>query len=69
MAIVKNLPTSETGRGVLCHSTDGMDYCISQNKANHKHTLWHIVPGGYEKISVGNNPYELYGLIPGFDKK
>ena len=69
MAVVKKLPSSETGHGVLCHATDGTDYYISQNEANHKHTLWHIVAGGYEKISVGNSPYDLYGLIPVFNKK
>lgn len=61
--IVKNLPASEYGTGVLCTTRSGKRYQISQNPEKKKHTLWRIVDGGYEKLAIGNSPYDLYPLI------
>lgn len=61
--IVKKLPASEYGSGVLCKTKSGKQYQISQNPENKKHTLWRIVDGGYEKIATGDSPYDLYPLI------
>lgn len=61
--IVKKIPASECGIGVLCTTKSGKQYQISQNPEKKKHTLWHIVDGGYEKLATGNSPYDLYPLI------
>lgn len=61
--VVKRLPVSEYGTGVLCKTKSGKQYQISQNPEKKKHTLWRIVDGGYEKIATGDSPYDLYALI------
>lgn len=61
--IIKKLPASECGTGVLCKTRSGKQYQISQNPEKKKHTLWLIVDGGYEKLATGNSPYDLYSLI------
>jgi hypothetical protein len=61
--VVKKLPASECGTGVLCTTRSGKQYQISQNPEKKKHTLWRIVDGGYEKLATGNSPYDLYPLI------
>lgn len=60
---VKKLPTADCGRGVLCRTRSGKEYCISQNPEKHRHTLWRIVDGGYEKMASADSPYDLYPLI------
>lgn len=61
--VVKKLPASECGTGVLCTTRSDKRYQISQNPEKKKHTLWRIVDGGYEKLATGNSPYDLYSLI------
>lgn len=61
--IVKKLPVSEYGSGVLCKTRSGKQYRISQNPEKKKHTLWRIVDGGFEQLAVGDSPYDLYPLI------
>lgn len=61
--IVKKLPTSECGTGVLCTTRSGKQYQISHNPEKKKHTLWRIVDGEYEKLATGDSPYDLYSLI------
>ena len=68
--VVKNLPSSESGRGVQYTTKDKERYVISQDQAKVKFTLWKVVPDGYEKIKAGAaSPYDLYPLIPGFPVK
>lgn len=68
--VVKNLPSSESGRGVQYTTKDKEQYVISQDPTKVKFTLWKVVPGGYEKIKAGAaSPYDLSPLIPGFPVK
>jgi hypothetical protein len=60
---VKKLPASEHGYGVLCIAKDGAKYQISQNPDKKTHTLWKIIPGGYEKVANADSPYPLYEMI------
>lgn len=64
MAIVKALPKSEDGRGVLC-CVNGDTYHISHNTSKIKNafTLWKDVSGGFEKLNTADTPQELYPLI------
>lgn len=64
MAIVKALPKTEDGRGVLC-LVNGEKYQISHNTSKDKNafTLWKIVSGGYEKVSSADMPQDLYPVI------
>ena len=64
MAIVKALPKTEDGRGVLC-LVNGEKYQISHNTSKDKNafTLWKIVSGGYEKVSSADIPQDLYPVI------
>lgn len=61
--IIKKIPSSDCGMGVLCTTTSGQQYKISQNPEKKKHTLWKVVSGGLEKIKTADSPYELYPLI------
>lgn len=61
--VVKKLPTSECGTGVLCKTKSSKQYQISQNPEKKKHTLWKIVDGGFERVATGDSPYDLYPLI------
>ena len=61
--IVKDIPSSETGRGALCRTRSGDDYVISQNPLKMQFTLWKCIEDGYEKISTSNNPLKFYELI------
>ena len=61
--VVKKIPASDCGTGVLCKTRSGKEYCISQNPEKHKHTLWCIVDGGFEKIATAYIPYDLYHLV------
>lgn len=61
--VIKKLPVSECGIGVLCKTKSGKLYKISQNPDKKKHTLWRIVDEGYEKIATADSPYDLYEKI------
>lgn len=61
--IVKKLPASECGVGVLCKTKSGKLYQISQNQEKKKHTLWRVLDGEYEKLAAANSPHDLYPLI------
>ena len=62
--VVKNLPASENGRGVLCTPREKEQYVVSHDLAKDKFTLWKVVPEGYEKIKAGaDSPFELYEVI------
>ena len=60
--LVKKLSASENGYGIHYTARSRKEYCISQNTERQRFTLWRIVPGGYEKMSVSNNPYDLYPM-------
>ena len=45
--IVRNIPTSENGAGVLCTTKSGQKYQISQNVEKSKFTLWKVVEKGF----------------------
>ena len=57
--IVKTIPSSETGRGVLCTTASGDKYTISQNPLKMQFTLWKHIEDGYEKIATANNPLDF----------
>ena len=60
---LSKLPSSENGTGVTCTTLSGEQYYISQNTEKHKHTLWRIVDGNYQKIATADSPYDLYKKI------
>lgn len=64
--IVKTLPASESGHGILCKTKTHGEYQISQNPSVSKNrfTLWKLSSEGYEKISQAATPQDLYPLIP-----
>lgn len=62
--VVKNIPSSENGAGVLCKTTSGQRYQISQNTEKKKFTLWKVVENGFIKIKTANSPLELEELVP-----
>ena len=62
--IVKSIPTSENGDGVLGETNSGQKYQISQNVERKKFTLWQVVNKGFIKVKTANSPVDLYGLIP-----
>ena len=61
--VVKKIPASDCGTGVLCKTRSGKEYRIYQNPEKHKHTLWRIVDSGFEKIATADSPYDLYPLV------
>ena len=61
---VKSIPSSETGSRTICKTNSGKEYLITNNPIKAKFTLWQIVPGGYEKMSVADNPLEFDKIIP-----
>lgn len=62
--IVRNIPTSENGAGVLCTTKSGQKYQISQNVEKSKFTLWKVVENGFVKMKTASSPVDLYELIP-----
>lgn len=56
--IVKSIPASDNGAGVLCVTNSG------QNVERKKFTLWQVVNKGFIKVKTANSPVDLYGLIP-----
>lgn len=65
MSVVKSIPKSEDGSGIICSTKTEFDYQITQNtsKIKNRFTLWKILPDGYEKIASGNTPFDLYPLV------
>lgn len=62
--IVKSIPASDNGAGVLCITNSGQKYQISQNVERKKFTLWQVVNKGFIKIKTANSPVDLYDLVP-----
>lgn len=62
--IVRNIPTSENGAGVLCTTKSGQKYQISQNVEKSKFTLWKVVEKGFVKMKTASSPVDLYESIP-----
>ena len=62
--IVKSIPASDNGAGVLCVTNSGQKYQISQNVERKKFTLWQVVNKGFIKIKTSNSPVDLYDLVP-----
>ena len=62
--IVKSIPASDNGAGVLCVTNSGQKYQISQNIERKKFTLWQVVNKGFIKIKTVNSPVDLYDLVP-----
>lgn len=69
MAVVKKLPATETGAGVTYITKSGKEYRISQNPTTAKHTLWAVLPEGYEKITTAASPLPLYEKIESLEKQ
>lgn len=62
--VVKNIPASDSGAGVLCKTKSGQQYQISQNTEKMKFTLWKVVDKGFVKIKTANSPVDLYDSVP-----
>lgn len=62
--IVKSIPASDSGAGVLCKTKSGQQYQISQNTEKMKFTLWKVVDKGFVKIKTANSPVDLYDSVP-----
>lgn len=62
--IVKSIPASDSGAGVLCKTKSGQQYQTSQNTEKMKFTLWKIVDKGFVKIKIANSPVDLYDSVP-----
>lgn len=61
--IVKSIPSSETGARTGCKTKSGKEYLITNNPIKEKFTLWLVVPDGYEKLSVADNPLDFDKII------
>ena len=64
MSIVKSIPVSEDGQSVRCKTKSGKAYLITQNRSKMRFTLWRILDDGFEKLTTGNSPYDLYENVP-----
>lgn len=62
--IVKSIPASDNGAGVLCVTNSGQKYQISQNVERKKFTLWQVVNNGFIKMKIASSPVDLYDYIP-----
>ena len=62
--IVKSIPASDNGAGVLCTTKSGQKFQIGQNVERKKFTLWQVVNKGFIKIKTENSPVDLYDLVP-----
>ena len=62
--IVKSIPVSDNGAGVLCVTNSGQKYQIGQNVEKMKFTLWKVVDKGFVKVRIANSPVDLYDLVP-----
>ena len=63
--IVKSIPSSETGHGVLCTTKSGDKYIISQNPLKAQFTLWKCIEDEFEKMSTSDNPLDFNKIIYG----
>ena len=64
--VVKSIPSSETGSGVICNTMSGDKYFISQNPLKKQFTLWKYADDGFEKIATSDSPLDFDDMI--FDK-
>lgn len=64
MPIIKSVPTSEDGQSVRCKTKSGKFYLITQNRGKKRFTLWRVLDNGFEKLTTGDSPYDLYGDVP-----
>lgn len=62
--IVKSIPASDNGAGVLCTTKSGQKFQISQNVEKMKFTLWKVVDKGFIKVKIANSPVDLYDCVP-----
>ena len=62
--IVKSIPASDNGAGVLCITKFGQKYQISQNVEKMKFTLWKVMNKGFVKIKTASSPVDLYDFVP-----
>lgn len=62
--IVKSIPASDNGAGVLCITKSGQKFQISQNVEKMKFTLWKVVDKGFIKVKIANSPVDLYDCVP-----
>lgn len=61
--IVKSIPASDNGAGVLCTTKSGQKFQISQNVEKMKFTLWKVVDKGFIKVKIANSPVDLYDFV------
>ena len=62
--IVKSIPASDNGAGVLCTTKSGQKFQISQNVEKMKFTLWKVVDKGFIKVKIANSSVDFYDFIP-----
>lgn len=62
--IVKKLPATENGPGVLCKTKSGQEYTVSWCLEKMRFTLWRKVDGGYQQLGTAKSPLDLYPQIP-----
>lgn len=62
--VVKKLPLSDSGPGVVCSGK--YVYIISQDLKKQRFTLWKKIDEGYEKIASSDNPMKLYDKVEWF---
>lgn len=62
-AVVKTIPTAESGSRTTCTTKLGKKYLITNNPAKERFTLWRVVEDGYEKLSVSSNPLDFDKII------
>jgi len=64
LPVVKNLPKSESGVGILC-KYKGEQYQISQNpeKIKGRFTLWKITSSGYERLQSADDTVTLENIV------
>ncbi len=62
--IVRSIPSSDNGAGVLCTTKSGQKYQISQNVEKMKFTLWKVVDKGFIKVKIASSPVDLYDSVP-----
>ena len=59
--VIKNLPSSENGPGVVCNGK--YVYIITQDLKKQRFTLWKKVDEGYEKMGSADSPMKLYDKV------
>ena len=62
--VVKKLPLSDSGPGVVCNGK--YVYIISQDLKKQRFTLWKKIDEGYEKIASSDSPMKLYDKVEWF---